>query len=122
MCLKPIDTEANWGSWVRSVSESGIAGFAGMPIFQSFYELYSRSSKGHKINKLHRADGGLKLASKGMHRKARPIDDYTRYSFWLAWGILPEAQVHTEDMFAAMHIHYHDPVLSYESLWLPSYF
>lgn len=122
MCLKRIDNESNWGSWVRSVAESGISGFAGMPIFQSFYELYSRSSEGFKINKLHRVDGGLKLATKGMHRKAKPIDESTRYSFWLAWGVLPEAQIHTEEMFSTMHLSYHDPVLSYESLGLPVYF
>ncbi|APG76477.1 hypothetical protein 2 [Hubei tombus-like virus 4] len=122
MCLKPIGNENEWGSWVRSVSESGIAGFAGMPIFQSFYELYSRSSKGFKVNKLHRVDGGLKIATRGMHRKSRPIDDRTRYSFWLAWGVLPDAQICTEEMFSTMHLNYHDPVLSFESLSLPSYF
>lgn len=122
MCLKRIDRESDWGSWVRSVSESGISGFAGMPVFQSFYELYSRSSKGFKVNKLHRVDGGLKLASKGMHRKARPIDDRTRYSFWLAWGVLPDAQIHAEQMFSTMQLFYYDPVLSSESLSLPVYF
>lgn len=122
MCLKRIDNEFEWGSWVRSVSESGIAAFAGMPVFQSFYECYSRSSREYKINKLHRAEGGLKLAAKGMHRKSCDISDYTRYSFWLAWGVLPDAQIHAEEMFATMHLSYRDPVLSFEGLSLPVYF
>lgn len=122
MCLKRIDNEANWGSWVRSVSESGIAAFAGMPIFQSFYECYSRSSSGFRVNKTHRAEGGLKLAAKGMHRKSREVDHRTRYSFWLAWGIQPDLQIYTEEMFSTMHLSYRDPPISFEGLGLPLYF
>lgn len=122
MCLKPITRESEWGSWVRSVGECGMSLAGGIPIFQAFYGMYCRSASGFRINKLHRAEGGLKLASRGMHRRFTYVDPLTRYSFYVAWGVLPDAQVAAEEMYSTMHLNYRDPVDLEEGLCLPEFF
>ncbi|QKN22666.1 RNA-dependent RNA polymerase [Erysiphe necator associated tombus-like virus 8] len=122
VCLKRIDCEANWRSWTRSVGECGMSLAGGIPMFQAFYGAYLRSAGDAKINKMHKAEGGLKLASAGMHRKEQEIDDFTRLSFYAAWGILPDAQVVAEKEYSAMLLDYHDPEPLAEPLCLPSLF
>lgn len=96
MCLKPMYNRKEWGSWIKSVGECGMALTGGIPMFQAFYSVYTRAGMGYKVNKFHRADGGLQQAAKGMHRKHQEIHELTRYSFAIAWGIDPTTQVAIE--------------------------
>lgn len=104
LCLKPMNCEKDWGSWVRSVGECGMSLAGGIPLSQEYYQCFVRSSAQYKVNKLHRADGGLKLASRGMHRRYQPVHELTRYSFAIAWGIDPTTQVAIEKEWANHHL------------------
>lgn len=122
MCLKHIGNEAEWGSWVRSVGECGMSLTGGIPMFQAFYGCYLRSSSQYRINKLHRADGGLKLASMGMHRKHQDIDELTRYSFCVAFGVLPDVQRAIESEWDNHTLTYQNPEILEVPLSLPLYY
>lgn len=122
LCLKKPQRLADWASWVRSVGEAGISLAGGMPIFQDYYAMFIRSAGDAKVNKGFRCDGGLKLSGRGMHRKHGEVHPRTRFSFYVAFGVLPDAQVATEHMFTTMHMPYHDPELTPWAQSLPSYF
>lgn len=104
MCLKPMTNEKEWGSWIRSVGECGMSLTGGVPLFQAFYSVYIRSSTQYSVNKLHKADGGLKLASVGMHRRHQEVHEMTRYSFAIAWDIDPTTQVAIEREWDNHHL------------------
>lgn len=122
MCLKRIVRENEWRSWVRSVGECGMALAGGIPMFQEFYSAYVRSAGRAKVYEKYRADGGLKLAAKGMHRRYSEIHPKTRYSFYVAWGILPDAQIAAEQVYSTINMFYRDPTLIEYSQSLPSLF
>nr|WON42283.1 hypothetical protein [Actinidia tombus-like virus] len=111
-CTNRPSNAADYYSWVRSVGECGLSLTGGMPMFQEFYQCYVRNSDGRRINKGFRADGGLKLASQGMHRKYQPVSDDTRFSFWRAFGIDSDTQRYMEDEYRRKCFSYSAPVES----------
>lgn len=89
---KNITDKTTYCRWMAAVGKGGISLNGGIPIAQSFYQMYDRLSNGaaplpdvwdpyHMSHKF-----------RGMERCLTSIDDRTRLSFFIAFGIAPEEQ------------------------------
>jgi hypothetical protein len=100
MALINVDHPESLAAWCASVGSAGTAAFGGVPILDAFYEYMTRQgNETPKWEKSYGSMGGLKWASKGMNRRRAPILDITRYSFYIAFGILPGEQQACEAYF-----------------------
>lgn len=105
--LIPHVTREVFKGWLGAVGEGGLALAGGVPIWQNFYAMYSRSSKGVvlKTDQYNKPFGwGVRQLINGMQRGYGDISPKTRYSFWLAFGIPPEAQESIEEYFNTLTV------------------
>jgi len=110
-----FESERQWKRWMASVGDCGMSLCGGIPVMQEFYQAYLRSSDG--VTRFeHGPGGGLEHLSVGMRRKFQEVDQKTRYSFWLAFGITPDEQVAAEALYRDVSLEYGDHPLSSESL------
>lgn len=102
--------------WLGAIGEGGLALAGGVPVWQEFYALYSRSSKGYccKDRQRQTYGWGVRQMINGMRRGFGPISDKTRLSFWLAFGITPDAQICIEQYFRSLHISQRDDARVYQ--------
>lgn len=81
--------------WARAVGECGMALTGGIPVCQSYYQCLINNTQGVDYKKLLRdvsfASGFRELARLG-NRRYQEITEETRFSFYLAFGILPDVQ------------------------------
>lgn len=96
---KDISSRRTFHRWMAAVGKGGICLNGGIPIMQSFYQLYDRSSNGAKPlpgvwDPYHMAH-----KFKGMNRTLSTIDEQTRFSFYLAFDILPDEQRSIEQYY-----------------------
>lgn len=103
--LLPWDNQTAFSHWASAIGKCGSALTAGVPFWESFYRRFvGLDSEGAEARI---RDSGLGYMAKGMHSKA-VIDDTARYSFWLAFGILPDDQEALEGI--DISIGYSEPV------------
>jgi hypothetical protein len=92
-------TEAEVGAWAHSVGTCGLSLCRGVPVWESWYGrlvgLGQVASSGlvERVN-----DCGAAYWASGC--QAAVVDDRARYSFWRAFGILPDHQVALEAEYA----------------------
>lgn len=121
LSLKDLSSPAICRAWLMAVGEGGLSLTGGVPVYQEFYCAFSRSA--HAIRARHTTielEGGLYWMSRGMERRFRAVSDSTRYSFWLAFGVTPEAQIALEDYYSKVTVP--NIVKLGESGYLPSWF
>ena len=96
--VHPLQNEVAARKWLGAIGEGGLAVAGGVPIAQELYALLSRHGLASKIREsTWMSDSGfMRLAGK-MQRGYMPISAATRYSFYLAFGILPDMQVAVEE-------------------------
>jgi len=83
--------------WLNAMHQGGKALTDGLPMWQSFYDMFAVSKVvggDHGLNPLH--ESGLYSLMRNMRHENTPITSEARYSFWLAFGILPDQQVEFE--------------------------
>lgn len=91
MCTLTVSDD-EYLSWLAGVSECGIATASGVPVMQEFY-LNLRLAAGARVAPERLVEyTGMKHLSRGMSSKVAPVDEASRYSFWLAFGVDPETQ------------------------------
>jgi len=103
-CL--LNITDNWKTkavWYNAMSHGGTALTCGIPCWQSFYGMFPRSEV--KIGKNETTLKGFEES--GFYRMIPRVTnsqdficDRSRFSFWLAFGILPETQIMLEDRFS----------------------
>jgi hypothetical protein len=100
ICVKPLNNNKTYDRWVGSVGKCGMSLSGGIPIMQNFYNSFIRASNGAKeiINEL-TLESGLAIMAKGMHRNFSYICEQTRFSFYLAFNILPDMQIELENYY-----------------------
>jgi hypothetical protein len=116
--IKPLDSPGAWCSWLTSISCGGMALTSGIPVVQEYYAMLQRSVKqsyprykskmGKDLDPL--METGMMMWAKGLIPRYQPVDDHTRYSFWLAFGIEPDMQLAIED-------YYRNNVLVYKPIY-----
>lgn len=85
-------TPKQFHSWCSAVSECGLAQSSGVPIYQDMYAAIKRTANGAKPGKYFDRFDGRYVLSKGLTYRQTTISSESRYSFWLAFGILPDDQ------------------------------
>ncbi len=83
------DNEIEFNRWRNAISECGLSLTRGVPVWEKFYQnLWAPHSLEHAHQSI--ADTGMGHLSVGV--EACAIDEMSRYSFYLAFGIFPDAQ------------------------------
>jgi len=85
--------------WLAAVGMCGIHATAGISVLQQFYEALVKGRTTAKSLKKLAGKTGLWYLAKGMNQVSRTITSRSRYSFWLAFGMLPDAQLEAEKTF-----------------------
>jgi hypothetical protein len=88
--------EKGMRKWMAGVGEAGLALACGVPCLQAFYTALRRQGTPGK----ERVQGGLAWLSKGLRNRELPITEEARFSFYLAFGVSPDAQKCYENMAA----------------------
>lgn len=105
-----ISTRAAHDKWVSAVGMAGVALNGGIPVHQDYYQSMILSTD---VGNIQLSDsfqvGGLRWWGKGMDRHYSAPTPEARHSYYLAFGILPEAQVHMERYYLAHPPSYTNP-------------
>lgn len=96
MCTLSVSDEEYLG-WLSGVSDCGLATSSGVPIMQEFY-LNLRLAAGDRVAPDRLVEHtGMKHLSRGMASRFAPVEEASRFSFWLAFGVDPETQMAIEE-------------------------
>lgn len=106
LCTRPIPDHKSLLGWFTAVGDGGVAVAAGVPILQEFYQMYLRWGQGHHSRILEGEVTGMSFLAKGLVKEAREITQEARYSFFLAFGILPDDQIAIEEYFSTLGFEY----------------
>lgn len=98
------DTEAAYQAWIGAIGACGSALTTGVPVWSAWYAAMSRHGTDREHARAIVEDSGLGYMAAGV--VAATMTEGARYSFWLAFGILPDVQV-------ALEQHYSQADLSY---------
>jgi len=92
--LLPLTSYKSVRNFYKSLGDCGLALASGVPVLQNFYLLYLRSSKGAKGFGTHTGlESGMLNMSKGLTSKSSIITPLARLTFFIAFGIIPDAQI-----------------------------
>jgi hypothetical protein len=102
LCTRPIPDAKSLQGWFTAVGDGGVAVAAGVPILQEFYQMYLRWGKGYHSRILENEVTGMTFLAKGLDKETREVSEEARYSFFLAFGILPDIQIAVENYFKTL--------------------
>lgn len=107
--LVPLASERTFKMWLAAVGDGGMSLTGGIPMWQEFYSVMQRSAEGLSSKRRRRGatrfldctamETGMMMAAKGMLREYGHVCPETRFSFWLAFGVIPDYQRAVEDLF-----------------------
>jgi len=91
MCTLSVSDE-EYLSWLAGVADCGLSTASGVPVMQEFY-CNLRLAAGDRVTPERLVEyTGMKHLSRGMVSKRVPVDESSRFSFWLAFGVDPDTQ------------------------------
>lgn len=91
----PWDTEQQFNTWRSAIGECGLELTRGVPFWEAFYRrLRVEDAPEYAREVIY--DSGLGYMAKGC--KHAVVDDDARYSFYLAFGMMPDVQVALEEL------------------------
>jgi hypothetical protein len=104
LSMVPLDTAGGCLKQLTAVGECGLALTSGIPVLQAYYNMFVRSGRGlrGKFNPRNLAYG--LSAGDGLVKNVVMVDDESRYSFWLAFGVEPDMQVALEEYYDSVVI------------------
>lgn len=105
---KPLNSEHLAKRWSRAIGLCGLSLTAGVPIAQEFYTAHIRSA-GDVRELIHdptQETGMARLAVGMSHRKYVEPTQFSRYSYWRAFGIAPATQKALENRLKEVDIDY----------------
>lgn len=95
-CVTTLHQNQIFADWAAGVAEGGLAGCDGIPVMAAFYNFLGRNGTAKDVL---RENSGMSRLQRGMTYTAAPITENTRYSFFQAFGVMPDAQVEMEEWF-----------------------
>lgn len=103
-CITAVDisTPTNARRWLKAVGDAGLALASGIPVQQEFYAKLAAQDVDPSTHP--GLESGFFRLAAGMVPLIAPVDPYTRYSYWLAFGVLPDHQVAIEDELRVAHL------------------
>lgn len=102
MSIVPLRTRKMLRKWMYSVGECGLALTSGVPILQAFYSFYMREGLPSNISEATYMECGARHLAKGLQAKSLCVTNETRWSFYLAFGVIPEDQRYLEQRYESM--------------------
>jgi len=91
MCTLTVSDD-EYLSWLAGVADCGLATASGVPIMQEFYSCLKKAAGGRVAPERLVEYTGMKHLSRGMESKVVPVEEASRFSFWLAFGVDPDTQ------------------------------
>jgi hypothetical protein len=95
-CVKTLNHNDSFEEWASGVAVGGRIACDGVPVLRAFYEYLDY---GVECRKHLAEESGMFRMSTGMRDWHREVDDTSRWSFYLAFGIDPHAQIVLEEWF-----------------------
>jgi len=95
-CVTTLQHGRRFGDWAAGVADGGKAGCAGIPVMQAFYHFLGGD---YKADATLKENSGMARLQRGMTAENTEVSEETRYSYYLAFGTLPDAQVELEEWF-----------------------
>lgn len=104
--LSPFPNEGYYRKWIHAVGDGGLALTAGIPIVQEYYMCMKRNGKHGDIKDVRFLEQGLFKYGNGITQNYREITPEARYSFYLAFGVLPDVQRARESYLSTLKLPY----------------
>jgi hypothetical protein len=102
MSVTNITTYGDVGAWCRAVGLAGSSFSSGIPVYQSYYAALSRAeSAGRSVCTVRE---GLGIMSRGLSGGWHAVTQESRYSFYLATGLVPAEQMELELYFDELSV------------------
>jgi hypothetical protein len=92
-----IDLGTGCEKWMHAVGECGLAIAGGLPMMQNLYQMLRCHGKPGAVMDDPSMENGFKMMAADSHRTWSEVTSEARYSFWKAFGILPDKQVVAEE-------------------------
>lgn len=116
LCTRPILDYTTLQGWFTAVGDGGVAVAAGVPILQEFYQMYLRWGGGRQSRILANEVCGMTFLSRGLVKETREVTEEARYSFFCAFGILPDTQLAVEEYFRNLDFSYSEAIEPWDAL------
>lgn len=104
--IRPFMSENHYRSWLYTCGMGGMALTAGIPIMQEYYQTMICNGNGAIIKDEQVYDNGLFKFGHGIQQESRQITSDARYSFYLAFGVLPDSQRAREAVLSRKNLPY----------------
>jgi len=106
-----ISTEKACRKWALAVGDCGAALCDGVPVSRAYYACMQRFGAGaySRIREATGMESGMEFMSRRMNDVGLEVTESTRYSFWLAFGIMPDLQREMESYYDAYRLEYSAP-------------
>lgn len=89
------NTEVEFNRWRGAIGSCGMSLTAGVPFWHAYYQSLGGVTSEKECAKI--ADSGLGYMARGMDAPCE-VTEESRYSFWLAFGMLPDEQAALEQV------------------------
>jgi len=106
LCTMPIPNRATYRMWLAAVGDGGCALTYGLPVLSAFYAMYRRSGSNYTeafYQRVYKNTSMFEKRHKVVERDSA-ISQEARYSFYVAFGILPDIQRAMESYFNSIDI------------------
>lgn len=93
--------------WHNAMHHGGLALTDGVPVFSQFYRMFPTCDLQQRPNETTLSDfseSGFSRMIPKVAYSGREVSPYSRFSFWLAFGILPDTQILLENRFRTMNL------------------
>jgi hypothetical protein len=107
ICTMPVMVSSQYEMWLKAVGDGNGVLTVGLPIFQSMYAAFRRSGKQYSAEFYQRVYKNTSMFERthGIEEATlTPVSQDARYSFYVAFGILPDLQRCVEAYFDKLHI------------------
>ncbi len=113
-CVRTLNHNDTFREWATGVAQGGYAIADGVPVLRAFYGYLDGrvSVRSHMHD-----DTGMRRMARGMMDRNRDITEDTRWSFYLAFGIDPSAQLAIEEWYRSHD--WADSILPHHQCALP---
>jgi len=108
-----ISSQSAAKKWAAAVGDCGASLTDGIPVSREYYACLQRFGGGlsSKINEHPAMVSGMSFMAWQMEDRHRKVSARTRYSFWLAFGMLPDQQRIAEKYYRQYTVGYSTPTL-----------
>lgn len=115
--INPLDSHLGMKKYLEVLGKGGLSLTGGIPIWQDFYSLLQRFPDSQKKSRWSRAnkimlESGMMMLASGMGRSYTLCHPQTRFSFWRAFGILPDEQLVMEQFYCTATLGWKEPTIA----------